>query len=140
MRVDIDSRRPLATFTQLPRPNLAPKKIYLQYEHLKSFCYNCGRLGHMIAACRYHVNPISISLGVKYDDSDCRPSRKMGYGRGRGKIEALIADVVPTIGTSEQKDVIEGMEDFTHLQGCGSWPNAAARSQGIGTVKAWGSL
>lgn len=23
----------------------------------------------------------------------------------------------------------EGMEDLTHLQGCGSWPNAATRSQ-----------
>ena len=52
-----------------------------------------------------------------------------GYGRGRGKIEAPIADMVPMIGTSKQKDETEGMEDFTHLQGCGSWPNAAARSQ-----------
>ncbi|PRQ28715.1 putative transcription factor interactor and regulator CCHC(Zn) family [Rosa chinensis] len=69
IRVDFDTRRPLATFCQLPRNNSATTKIRLRYENLKCFCFKCGRLGHMVTACRYQVNPILLKLGVVYDNS-----------------------------------------------------------------------
>ncbi|PRQ30674.1 putative transcription factor interactor and regulator CCHC(Zn) family [Rosa chinensis] len=69
LRVDFDMSKPLATFIQLPRANSSTSRIRLQYENLRNFCFNCGRLGHMFSSCRYQVNPILVSMGVKYDNS-----------------------------------------------------------------------
>lgn len=66
LRIDIDASKPLSTSCLLPCHSTT-KKIRLQYEHLKSFCFRCGRLGHMISVCNYQVNPILIRMGVVYD-------------------------------------------------------------------------
>ncbi|KAL6193639.1 hypothetical protein ACLB2K_034723 [Fragaria x ananassa] len=69
LRIDIDTRRPLATFVNLPRSMGKVSKITMQYEGLKKFCFHCGRLGHPESACRYQVSPVLICLGVKYNQN-----------------------------------------------------------------------
>ncbi|KAK9928068.1 hypothetical protein M0R45_025222 [Rubus argutus] len=68
LRIDLNANKPLPTFCQLPCHS-GIRRIRLQYEHLKNFCYKCGRLGHMISACYFQVNPMLIKLGVVYDQS-----------------------------------------------------------------------
>ncbi|XP_024156254.1 uncharacterized protein At4g02000-like [Rosa chinensis] len=58
MRVDFDTRRPLATFVQLPRLTYRVTRIRLQYEGLRVFCYHCGRLEHSNTSLKYQVNPL----------------------------------------------------------------------------------
>lgn len=66
LRIDLDARKPLPTSCRLPTSSIT-RKIRLQYENLKNFCFHCGRLGHMEMACRFQVNPLLVSLGVVYD-------------------------------------------------------------------------
>lgn len=68
LRIDFDACKPLSTSCLLPCQQTT-KKIRLKYENLKNFCFRCGRLGHMISVCNYHVNPLLIKLGVVYDHS-----------------------------------------------------------------------
>lgn len=68
LRIDLNASKPLPTFCQLPCHS-GIRRIRLQYELLKNFCYKCGRLGHMISACYFQVNPMLIKLGVVYDQS-----------------------------------------------------------------------
>ncbi|KAL6209858.1 hypothetical protein ACLB2K_020797 [Fragaria x ananassa] len=44
IRVDFDTRNPLATFIQLPRPGMSMSEVRLEYEGLKNFCFKCGRV------------------------------------------------------------------------------------------------
>ena len=64
VRVEFDTKRPLATFVNLPRPHLNPTKLKLRYEILKLFCYKCGRLGHLSMACRHEINSRLKELGL----------------------------------------------------------------------------
>lgn len=66
MRIDLDARKPLPTCCLLPCRS-STKKIRLQFELLKNFCFRCGRLGHMISVCNYQVHPLLIARGVVYD-------------------------------------------------------------------------
>lgn len=68
LRIDFDVRKPLSTSCLLPCQQTT-KKIRLKYENLKNFCFRCGRLGHMISVCNYHVNPLLTKMGVVYDHS-----------------------------------------------------------------------
>lgn len=68
MRIDLDARKPLPTCVQLPCRSTT-KRIRLQFELLKNFCFKCGRLGHMISVCNHQVNPLLVRMGVVYDQS-----------------------------------------------------------------------
>ncbi|KAK9942661.1 hypothetical protein M0R45_008314 [Rubus argutus] len=68
LRVDLDARKPLPTSCRLPSSSIT-RKIRLQYENLKNFCFHCGPLGHMKMARRYQLNPVLVQLGVVYDNS-----------------------------------------------------------------------
>lgn len=68
LRIDLDASKPLPTCCLLPCRS-STKKIRLQFELLKNFCYRCGRLGHMLSICNHHVSPLLLKLGVVYDQS-----------------------------------------------------------------------
>ncbi|KAM2053295.1 hypothetical protein ACFX1T_002951 [Malus domestica] len=56
VRVDINTRNPLATGCWLPRPNNKETWIEFRYERLQNFYYRCGRIRHVNTECSFGYN------------------------------------------------------------------------------------
>ncbi|KAJ1393873.1 Zinc finger, CCHC-type [Sesbania bispinosa] len=52
IRVMINIKKPLFTGFWLPRKDLPRVCIFIKYERLSSFCYNCGIIGHDFRKCK----------------------------------------------------------------------------------------
>ncbi|KAJ1395066.1 Zinc finger, CCHC-type [Sesbania bispinosa] len=52
IRVRINVKKPLITGFWLPRKDLPKTWIFIKYERLQGFCYNCGVIGHDNRTCK----------------------------------------------------------------------------------------
>ncbi|KAJ1414334.1 Zinc finger, CCHC-type [Sesbania bispinosa] len=52
VRVRVNVKKPLLTGFWLPRKDLPRTWIFVKYERLQDFCYNCGVLGHDYRKCK----------------------------------------------------------------------------------------
>ncbi|KAJ1438736.1 Zinc finger, CCHC-type [Sesbania bispinosa] len=52
IRVQVNVKKPLITGFWLPRKDLPKTWIFIKYERLQGFCYNCGIIGHDNRKCK----------------------------------------------------------------------------------------
>ena len=52
MRIMIDIQKPLTTGFWVPRRNKGNVWVWLRYERLQNYCYNCGKIGHESKNCK----------------------------------------------------------------------------------------
>ncbi|KAJ1382435.1 Zinc knuckle CX2CX4HX4C [Sesbania bispinosa] len=52
VKVEVNIKKPLLTGFSIPRKDLPRTWVFIKYERLQDFCYNCGVLGHDFWKCK----------------------------------------------------------------------------------------
>lgn len=108
-KVVVNIKKPLITGFWVPRKDMPKTWIWIHYEKLQDFCYNCGRLGHCKKDCK-------LEMQMALWDP-----KKPRFGPGLG-----VAPLKPIA------DVIAGMT--TRNEGEGAWHAPATEGRG-GSLK-----
>lgn len=75
VRVEIEVNKPLRRGLKIKQPNGESVWLECKYEHLPTFCFICGRLGHAEKYCPYQL-AIEDDKFVKLYGPEMRPARR----------------------------------------------------------------